>query len=168
LERFQLIVSMIAAVAENGVIGSDGGMPWRLSTDMLRFKALTMGKPVLMGRRTWQSFPKRPLPGRVNIVVTRDTGFAEEGAVVVHSVEEGVERAGAVDELCVIGGGQIYAQMMDRANRLDITHVLAELSGDTLFPTINSQIWRLASEERFPAGERDDHATRFAVYKRRR
>ncbi len=163
-----MIVSMIAAVAENGVIGSDGGMPWRLSTDMQRFKALTMGKPVLMGRRTWQSFPKRPLPGRVNIVVTRDTGFAEAGAVVVHSVEEGVERAGAVDELCVIGGGQIYEQMIAKADRLDITHVLATLEGDTLFPAIEPDRWRLASEERFPAGERDDHETRFAVYERRR
>lgn len=163
-----MIVSMIAAVAENGVIGSDGGMPWRLSTDMQRFKALTMGKPVLMGRRTWQSFPKRPLPGRVNIVATRDPGFAEEGAMVVHSVEEGVERAGAANELCVIGGGQIYGQMMARADRLDITHVLATLEGDTLFPVIDPHIWRLASEERFPAGERDDHETRFAVYERRR
>jgi dihydrofolate reductase len=163
-----LIVSMIAAVAENGVIGSDGGMPWRLSTDMQRFKALTMGKPILMGRRTWQSFPKRPLPGRVNIVVTRDATFAEEGAIVVHSVEEGIRRAGDADELCVIGGGQIYAQMMDRADRLDITHVLATLKGDTLFPDIDPSIWRLASEERVAAGERDDHETLFAVYERRR
>lgn len=163
-----MIVSMIAAVAENGVIGSDGGMPWRLSTDMQRFKALTMGKPILMGRRTWQSFPKRPLPGRVNIVVTRDPDFAEEGAVVVHSIDEGVHRAGAADELCVIGGGQIYEQMMGRADRLDITHVLAELEGDTLFPAIDPRIWRLASQERFPAGDRDDHETRFAVYERRR
>lgn len=163
-----MIISMIAAVAENGVIGSDGGMPWRLSTDMQRFKALTMGKPVLMGRRTWQSFPKRPLPGRVNIVVTRDPDFAAEGAVVVHSVEDGVELAGNVDELCVIGGGQIYAQMMARADRLDITHVLARLEGDTLFPTIEPDMWRLASEEFVPAGERDDHDTRFVVYERHR
>ena len=98
----------------------------------------------------------------------RDDSFAEEGAVVVHSVAEGIRRAGDADELCVIGGGQIYAQMMDRADRLDITHVLATLEGDTLFPDIDPSIWRLASEERFAAGERDDHETLFAVYERRR
>ncbi len=161
------------AIAENGVIGRAGGLPWRLSTDMQRFKADTMGKPVVMGRKTWESFPRRPLPGRMNIVVTRDRAFRPEGAEVVHSLADAVAlatvrgRCGAGDELCVIGGGEIYAQALPLVDELHVTHVLAEPDGDTTFPPIDPSIWEAVSSEEVPAGEKDSHATRHTVYRRR-
>lgn len=161
-------VTLVAAVAENGVIGREGGLPWRLSTDMRRFKATTMAKPVVMGRKTWESFPKRPLPGRRNIVITRDRGYEAEGAEIAGGLEEALAlaRAERAAEVCVIGGGEIYAQALPFADRLDITHVLANIDGDTRFPAIDPRIWRVVSEEAFPAGDKDSHATRHAIYER--
>ena len=163
-------VTLVVAVAENGVIGRDGGMPWRLSTDMRRFKATTMGKPLVMGRKTWESFPKRPLPGRHNIIVTRDRAYRAEGADLAASLDEALSlaRAGGAAEACVIGGGEIYAVALPLADRLDVTHVLAEIEGDTRFPAIDAAAWRAVSSEDFPPGEKDSHATRHVVYERRR
>lgn len=162
-------VRLVVAVAENGVIGRDGGMPWRLSTDMRRFKTITMGKPVIMGRRTWESLPKRPLPGRRNIVVTRDPAYAAAGATPARSLDEAlaVARADGAEEACVIGGGEIYAAALPLADTLDVTHILAEIDGDTLFPAIDPALWRTVSSEEQPAGEKDSHATRHVVYRRR-
>lgn len=163
-----------AAVADNNVIGREGGLPWRLSTDMKRFKAGTMGKPVVMGRKTWESFPKRPLPGRLNIVVTRDRAFRAEGAEAVGSLDDAFALArlrgrcmAGTDEICVIGGGQIYEQAMPLADRLAITHVHATPDGDTCFPAIDPAVWQAVSSEEVPAGERDSHATRFTLYEKR-
>lgn len=163
-------VKLVVAIAENDVIGRDGGLPWRLSTDMKRFKATTMGKPVVMGRKTWESFPKRPLPGRHNIVITRDRDFRAQGADVVFSLDEALAlaRADGAAEASVIGGGEIYAQALPLADRLDVTHVLARIEGDTRFPPIDAETWYVASSETFPAGEKDSHATRHVVYERRR
>ncbi len=167
-------VAIYVAIAENGVIGRENGLPWKLSTDLRRFKATTMGKPIIMGRKTWESFPKRPLPGRLNIVVTRDRDFRAEGAEVVHSLEDGVKLAtvrgrcmAGADEICVVGGGEIYRQAMPMADRLCITHILESVDGDTRFPWIDPAIWKVVSEEEFPAGEKDTHATRYTVYDRR-
>ena len=167
-------IAIYVAIAENGVIGSKGGLPWRLSTDLKRFKAATMGKPIVMGRKTWESFPKRPLPGRLNIVVTRDKAYRAEGAETVSSLRDAIALAeirgrcmAAVDEICVIGGGEIYRQALPLADRLHVTHVLASVDGDTVFPTIDPAVWRLASSEDVPPGEKDSHATRYAVYERR-
>ena len=167
-------IAIHVAIAENGVIGSKGGLPWRLSTDLKRFKAGTMGKPIVMGRKTWESFPKRPLPGRLNIVVTRDKAYRAEGAETVSSLRDAIALAeirgrcmAAVDEICVIGGGEIYRQALPLADRLHVTHVLASVDGDTVFPTIDPAVWRLASSEDVPPGEKDSHATRYAVYERR-
>jgi dihydrofolate reductase len=166
-------VAIHVAIAENGVIGRDNGLPWRLSTDMKRFKASTMGKPIVMGRKTWESFPKRPLPGRLNIVVTRDRTYSAKGAEVVHSLEDALTLANVrgrcmagADEICVIGGGEIYAQALARADRLFVTHVLASPDGDTRFPPIDPKIWRVVSSEDVPEGEKDSHATRYVVYER--
>ena len=163
-------VRVVVAVAENGVIGRDGGMPWRLSTDMKRFKATTMGKPVVMGRKTWESFPKRPLPGRHNIVVTRDPAYIAEGASVAPSLDAALAlaRADGAGEVCVIGGGEIYAAALPLADSLDVTHILADIDGDTYFPAIDPALWRVASSAAFPAGDTDSHATRHVVYERRR
>ncbi|MDX4073700.1 MULTISPECIES: dihydrofolate reductase [Brucella] len=166
------VVSIIVAAAENGVIGRDNDMPWRLSTDLKRFKALTLGKPVIMGRRTWESIG-RPLPGRPNIVVTRDANFQAEGVHIVGSLEEGIalgrklaEELGA-GEVCIIGGGKIYAQALPLADRVHLTRVLAAIDGDTHFPEIKSDGWRLVSSEDVPAGDKDSHPTRYMVYEKR-
>ncbi|SFU03333.1 dihydrofolate reductase [Mesorhizobium sp. YR577] len=167
-------IAIYVAIAENGVIGREGGLPWRLSNDLKRFKAGTMGKPIVMGRKTWESFPKRPLPGRLNIVVTRDRSYQAEGAEVVGSLEDAITLATVrgrcmegADEICIIGGGEIYRQALPMAGRLHVTHVLGEIDGDTRFPAIDPQIWRIVRAEELPAGEKDSHATRYTVYERR-
>ncbi|UGX86743.1 dihydrofolate reductase [Phyllobacterium meliloti] len=166
------MISFVVAVAQNGVIGRDNGLPWRLSSDMKRFKAVTMGKPIVMGRKTWDTLGK-PLPGRTNIVITRDPAFAVEGVIAVRSVDEALMIAGShaaadkVDEICVIGGGEIYRQLLDRADRLHITWVLANIEGDAFFPPIDPKIWNEVSQEEFPAGEKDNYPTRYAIYERR-
>ncbi len=165
------MVSIVVAVAENGVIGRDGDMPWKLSTDLKRFKALTLGKPVIMGRKTWASIG-RPLPGRANIVITRDKGFQAEGAHVVGSLEEALSlgqklasETGA-DEICIMGGGTIYAQALPMVDHVHLTRVLATIDGDTFFPDLDAHQWQLVSAEDIPQGEKDSHATRYMVYKR--
>lgn len=168
-----MLVGIYVAIAENGVIGREGGLPWRLSSDLKRFKADTMGKPIVMGRKTWESFPRRPLPGRLNIVVTRDKAYRAEGGETAGSLQDAIALATVrgrcminVDEICVIGGGQIYAQAMPLADRLHVTHVLATIDGDTVFPPIDPAVWRVVSSEDFPVGEKDTHATRYTVYER--
>ena len=166
-------ITLVVAVASNGVIGSDGGMPWKLSGDLKRFKADTMGRPVVMGRKTWAAIG-RALPGRDNIVITRDLAFKAEGAFVASGISSAMllaevmaQRRGA-DDFAIIGGGEIYRQMFDRADRLIVTHVDGVLDGDTVFPEITSKTWQEMKSEAFPAGEKDSHATRRVVYERKR
>jgi dihydrofolate reductase len=165
-------VSLVVAVACNGVIGRDGGLPWRLSSDLKRFKANTVRRPVIMGRKTYQSIG-RPLPERHNIVVTRDALFRADGATVVADVATALAIAKAsaandgANEVCVIGGGEIYRQTIGEADRLVVTFVEAEVDGDTRFPEIDAKTWREISSENHPAGEKDSHATRHVVYERR-
>ncbi|MBX3580588.1 MAG: dihydrofolate reductase [Rhizobiaceae bacterium] len=167
-------IAIHVAIAGNGVIGREGGLPWKLSTDLKRFKEGTMGKPIIMGRKTWESFPKRPLPGRLNIVVTRDKTYRAEGGETAQSLDDAIHLAtirarcmASVDEICVIGGGQIYAQALPLADRLYVTHVLANIDGDTVFPPIDGAVWHVVSSTDFPSGEKDSHATRYVVYERR-
>jgi dihydrofolate reductase len=165
-------ISLVVAVTRNNVIGRDGGLPWRLSTDLKRFKALTVGKPVVMGRVCYDSIGK-PLPNRPNIVITHNRDFAPEGIIVVHSFEEALRRAEAearnlgADEIAVIGGGVVYREAMDRATVLHVTHIEAEVGGDTHFPEIDPAIWEAGPAESVPAGEKDDYPTRFVTYRRR-
>ncbi|MFZ1681581.1 MAG: dihydrofolate reductase [Rhizobiaceae bacterium] len=165
-------ITLIAAVAENGIIGRDGGLPWRLSSDLRRFKADTIGKPVIMGRRTFQSIG-RALPDRLNIVVTRDRAFRADGVETAYSLPDALTLAHVrgrcmtgADEICVIGGGDLYAQAMPLADRLRVTHVLAEVDGDTRFPAIDPARWRAVSSTENAPGEKDSHATRYVVYDR--
>jgi dihydrofolate reductase len=167
-------IAIYVAIAENGVIGREGGLPWRLSTDLQRFKADTMGKPIIMGRKTYEGIG-RPLPGRLNIVVTRDKAWRAEGIEVAHSLDDAVALArvrgrcmAGAEEICVVGGGEIYAQALPLADRLHVTHVLASVDGDAHFPPIDPSTWRVVSAKDFPAGEKDSHATRYTVYERRR
>ena len=169
----QAKIVLVVAVAQNGVIGRDGDLPWRLPSDLKRFKQLTLGKPVVMGRKTWDSIG-RPLPGRPNIVVTRDASFAAPGATVVSSLDEGLAvaqreaEALGVDEVCVIGGGQIYAQVFDRADILHVTRVEADVAGDTRFPAIDPAVFERVADEPIPQGEKDSHAMHFATWRRRK
>lgn len=167
-----MIVSFVVAVSENGVIGRDNGMPWRLSTDLQRFKKLTLGKPVVMGRKTWESLG-RPLPNRTNIVITRDADYAAEGALVVPSIDEALmageqaAQTAGVAEICIIGGAQIYVQAMDKATHLHVTHIEASIDGDAFFGPVDPLVWQITSEEHVPAGEKDNYPTRYVVYERR-
>lgn len=161
------------ARARNGVIGRDGTMPWRLKTDLANFRAVTMGKPVIMGRKTWESLPKRPLVGRTNIVLSRDGSFEPKGCVVCEEFSEAVEIAreqaedDGVDEFCVIGGAALFALALPKARRIYLTEVDAEPEGDTVLPPIDESGWREVRREEYPAGPDDDHAFVFRVLERR-
>ena len=165
-------VVFVVAVAENGVIGAGGAMPWRLKSDMTRFKALTSGRPVVMGRKTFLSIG-RPLPGRTNIVDTRDAGFRAAGAVVTHSVADAMAIATGdalrrfATEIAIIGGAEIYAQCMDRADRLEVTEVHARPEGDTRFAAIDTAVWEEAARARIPAGPQDSVDFSYVTYRRR-
>jgi dihydrofolate reductase len=157
-------IALVAAVARNGVIGRDNGLAWHLSSDLKRFKALTMGKPMLMGRRTWDSIG-RPLPGRRTLVLTRDRGFRAEGAEVVHDWEAALAAA-AGTELMVVGGAEIYALALAQADRLHLTEVAAEPEGDVRFPAFDRAQFRETFREAHPAGPRDEHAFAFVDWER--
>jgi dihydrofolate reductase len=163
---------LVAAVARNGVIGSDQGLPWRLSSDMKRYRALTWGKPMVMGRKTYLTIG-RALPGRETIVVTRDRGFAAPGVLVAHDLEAALglaaERARAMgaSEIVVAGGGEIYAQTIGRAERLLITEVALDAKGKTHFPPIDPAQWREVSREKGERGPRDEADFVFVDYERR-
>jgi dihydrofolate reductase len=164
---------LIAAVADNGVIGAGGTIPWRLKSDLQRFKAMTMNKPVVMGRKTFLSL-RRPLPGRTNIVMTRNADFRAPGAVVTTSLSAAREIATGdalrrfVTEIAVIGGAEIYAQWMGLADRLEVTEVHAEPDGDTLFGPIDGAIWQEVARVRNKAGADDSADFSFVTYARRR
>ena len=165
-------IVLVAAVAANGIIGADNDMPWRLPSDLKHFKALTVGRPVVMGRKTFLSLGK-PLPGRPHVVISRDPAYAPEGAEPVTSLDAALSRAGelatdlGVGEIAVIGGGQIYAAAMDRADRLEITEVQAEPAGDTRFPEIDAAVWQEVSRVPGEAGERDSAGFEFVTYRRK-
>ncbi len=141
------VVTLVVAIADNGVIGNRGALPWHIPEDLRRFRALTMGKPCIMGRRTWDSLPKRPLPGRANIVVTRDRGFGADGAVVVHSLDEALAQARDAAEVAIIGGAEIFRTALPRANRIDLTEVHANAEGDTRMPAFDRGIWKETARE---------------------
>ena len=143
------------ARADNGVIGRDGGLPWRLPEDLKRFKAMTMGKPMVMGRKTFESFPK-PLPGRRHIVLTRDAAWQADGAEVAHSVEEAIAIAGEVDEIAVIGGAEVFALFLPLADRVELTEVHRNVEGDAKMPPFGEG-WRVA--ERIMGGPDFDFVT---------
>jgi dihydrofolate reductase len=148
-------VAFVVAVSRNGVIGRAGGLPWHISSDLKRFKAITMGKPLIMGRKTWESLPKRPLPGRQNIVVTRQKNYQAGGAVVVPDTAVALAAAGEVEEICVIGGGEIFTKFLAKADRIYLTEVDLEVEGDTYFPRLNPSQWHETAREIHPRGPND-------------
>ena len=126
-------LAIVVARAANGVIGRDGDLPWRLKSDLALFKANTLGKPVIMGRKTWDSLPRKPLPGRMNIVLTRDRNWHADGAEAAHSADDALELAGG-DPVSVIGGADVFALFLPRADRIELTEVLDDIQGDTVMP----------------------------------
>lgn len=165
-------IAMIAAVAANGIIGDHGRLPWRLPSDFAFFKAQTMGKPLLMGRKTYESIG-RPLPGRTNIVVTRQRGYQPDGVLVIDDLEAALEHARSIaladriEEVMVAGGGTIYRAVMPKADRLYITHVDLSPEGDARFPAIDPEEWEVTGEPEVPRGVRDSAAFCVKVYTRR-
>jgi dihydrofolate reductase len=138
----------VVAMSENRVIGRDGDLPWRISADLKHFKAVTMGYPILMGRKTWESLG-RPLPGRRNIVITRNADFAVNGTERAASLDDALAMCAGAEKAMIIGGGQIYKEIMDRLDVIELTEVHAETDGDTYFPEIDPADWRETSRERF-------------------
>ncbi|MDK9775209.1 MULTISPECIES: type 3 dihydrofolate reductase [Vibrio] len=156
-----MIISMIAAMADNRIIGKDNQMPWHLPADFAWFKRCTMGKPVVMGRKTYESIG-RPLPGRLNIVISRDASLTIEGVTTVTSIENALDVVGEVDEVMIIGGGAIYSACLPMANKLYVTHIEAEIDGDTQFPDWGSEFKETYSEA-YQADEKNAYNMRFTV-----
>ena len=160
-------ISLIAALDRNSAIGRDNQLPWRLPDDLKRFKALTLGKPVLMGRKTAQSLG-RALPGRLNLVLTRSGQVPFAGMVAVASIEQAIAQAQSADELCVIGGGQVYAQVLARADALHLTWVDTVVEhADAFFPAFDPQDWRVSARQPHPADARHGVAFEFIDYSRK-
>ena len=160
------MISIIVAASENGVIGAGGELPWRLGDDLRHFKAVTMGKPIVMGRKTWDSIG-RPLPGRQNIVITRQAGFEAPGCDIVASTEAAVAAAGDAEEIMIIGGSQVYALFLPVADRVYLTRVHAEINGDAHFAALDENAWALVSDERHIADERNEFDYSFRIYERK-
>ncbi|WP_114390862.1 dihydrofolate reductase [Notoacmeibacter marinus] len=176
-------IEIVVAAAENGTIGRDGEMPWQLSSDLRRFKQITMGCPIIMGRKTFESIG-RPLPGRLNIVVTRNYDWEADGALRAGSLDaaldlaaahiESTERAARDDgdddpelSICIIGGGQIYEQALPAADVIHMTRVLVPIDGDTVFPPLPASAFERVHSEDVPAGRKDSHPTRYEIWQRR-
>jgi dihydrofolate reductase len=161
------------ARASNGVIGREGGLPWRLKSDLALFRELTLGKPVIMGRRTWDSLPRKPLPGRTNIVVSRDGSFAPHGAVVCDNLAEAIQigrdqaREDNAEEVCVIGGATLFEAVLPRSRRIYLTEVEAAPEGDVHFPAFDESDWKEVRRQAYPSGPDDEFAFVFRVLERR-
>ncbi len=162
-----MIISLIWAMDENRLIGMENRLPWRLPADMKWFRRHTLGKPIIMGRKTFDSFGGRPLPERTNIVVTRDKGYQAEGAVVVYSIDEAIQAAGDVDEVMIIGGASFYEQMLPRAERIYLTLVHGKFEGDAWFPQFDMGEWREVLREEHPVDEKNNVACSFLCYERK-
>ncbi len=163
-----MIVSLIVAMDRKRGIGRDNALPWRLSADLKRFRELTMGHHIILGRKTYESIGK-PLPGRTMIIVTRNTAFSAEGSIVVHSLEEALQLAEARGEAetFICGGAEIYAQSLNRADRIYLTEVDAEVAADTFFPAFHADEWREEACETWPADEKNQYPSTFRVLQRK-
>jgi dihydrofolate reductase len=162
------MISIIAAVSEDLGIGKNNELLWHIPEDLKRFKSLTYGKTVIMGRRTWQSLPRRPLSGRKNIVITDLPGECIEGAVAAYSVEDALSRCEKNDEVFIIGGGSIYRQFLPLAGRLYITHVHKKAPADVYFPEIDMKKWEVIDKEEYMPTGKDDISYTYKIYERKR
>lgn len=157
-------VSMIVAAAENGVIGKDGDMPWRLSADLKNFKQITMGSTIIMGRKTWDSI-QRLLPGRTTVIITRKADFKVEGAIVVGSLEAALAATEDVSPF-IVGGAEIYRLALPFVSRIYLTRVHAEIDGDTVMPAVNFSLWKKLESEAYQADEKNSHDYSFEIWEK--
>ncbi|MFA5417060.1 MAG: dihydrofolate reductase [Bacteroidales bacterium] len=160
-------ISIIVAIASNQAIGKDNDLLWHISADLKRFKRITEGNPVIMGKRTYYSLPRRPLPNRLNMVLTDVPGETIDGCVMAYTIEEAIEKMPVDKENFIIGGGSIYRQFMPKANRLYITRVLKDFDADTFFPEISAEEWELISEEKVTDDPQNEFDYTFEVYTRK-
>lgn len=159
------VVTLIVAVADSGVIGRNNTLPWHLPEDLKRFKRLTLGKPVVMGRKTFESIGK-PLPGRQNIVVTRDPNYSGNGVTVVHGADDAVRAAAGAGEIMVIGGAELFRQFLPLAGRVHLTRVHGNVEGDVHWPALDDRQWRVVEREEYAADERHAYAMTFEVWEK--
>ncbi|MBL8266709.1 type 3 dihydrofolate reductase [Steroidobacter sp.] len=159
------MLSIIVAVADNGVIGSANQLPWRLPDDLKRFKALSLGKPIVMGRKTFDSIGK-PLPGRLNIVISRQPGLQIPGCTVVTSIDDAIATAQPAPEIVIVGGAEIYRQALPKVSTIHVTRVHAAVDGDVVFPELREQEWQEVAKEYHPADDRHAHAFTFSTLQR--
>ena len=160
-----MLLSLMVAMDERGIIGRDNGLPWHLSADLRRVKAVTMGKPIIMGRKTYESIGK-PLPGRENIIITRNSGYTSAGCAVFTDIDAALEHCRGHEEAIIMGGAELYRQTMARASRIYLTEVHASVAGDTFFPEFDRGEWRELTREDFPADEKNEYAYSFVVLER--
>jgi dihydrofolate reductase len=162
-------IALVVAVSRNGVIGREGGLPWHLSSDLKLFKKITLGKPIIMGRKTWESLPRKPLPGRLNIVVSRRPGFEAVGAKVSPTVELALAlaRSEMPEEISVIGGGEIYNLFLPIADRVYRTDVDIDVEGDTYFTALDPHAWAETNVEYFPQGPHDSASFALRIFDRK-
>lgn len=160
-----MIVSLIVAMDRKGVIGANGQLPWRLPADLRHFKAVTMGKPIVMGRRTHESIG-RVLPGRENIVLTRDPDYRRDGCTVLHGIAEVLTHCAAAEEVMIMGGADVYRQMLGRARRIYLTEVHADVAGDAVFPQFDRRQWRETERQDFLGDKANEYPYSFIVLER--
>jgi len=160
-------ISMIAAMTDERVIGIENRLPWKLPNDMKWFRQHTLGKPIIMGRKTFESFGARPLPDRTNIIITRDAVYQAKDSIVVHSIEEALQAAGDVEEVMIIGGASFYEQMLPRADRLYLTFVHANIQGDAWFPQIDFSEWQQVERIDCDADDKNSFAHSFVILERK-
>lgn len=160
-------ISMIAAMTDERVIGIENRLPWRLPNDMKWFRQHTLGKPIIMGRKTFESFGSKPLPDRTNIIITRDESYQAKDSIVVHSIDEALQAAGEVDEIMIIGGASFYEQMLPQADRLYLTFVHADVQGDAWFPEIDLSEWNEVERIDYDADEKNPQAHSFVILNRK-
>jgi dihydrofolate reductase len=160
------LISLIAAMADDQAIGIENRLPWKLPADMRWFRLHTLGKPIVMGRKTFESFGGRPLPERTNIVITRDENYQADGAVVVHGIDEAIAAAGDVDEVMIIGGESFYEQMLPQADRFYVTLVHGKFEADAWFPQFDWNEWKELERTEYPADEKNAYACSFVVLQR--
>jgi dihydrofolate reductase len=162
-----MLISLIVAIADDNVIGIENRLPWKLPADMRWFRLHTLGKPIVMGRKTFESFGGKPLPDRTNIVVTSDTDYKADGALVAHSIDEALKLAGDVDEVMIIGGDSFYRQMLPRADLFYLTQVHGKFEADAWFPEFDLNEWKELERTEYPADEANPYACSFIVLQRK-
>ncbi len=161
------MLSIIVAVSENNVVGKENKLPWKLSADLRRLKSLTMGHHIIMGRKTWESLG-RPLPGRINVIITSDKNYIAEGGVVVHSLKEALTVSSFDDEIFIFGGGKIFKEAMPQVQKIYMTKVHSIIEGDIYFPVFNMKEWNETAREDFKADEKNQYDYSFVILERRK